>query len=238
MTNSCPDCGKPMDFEQRDVSLRTGTCPSCTKEFAFVQGTTVSARFASPPSGSAVEADASAVVAPRVAGGPECEDCGSPLAFREGKAGSLLAVCDDCGTTNVYVPQREAPRLERTPERPQRAERPERFGDGPPRGRPCRKCGAPLNFTTGDDGMLVGECGSCGNRFVLPPRTDGGREGGGDRGRPRFGQREFRTGRGARPSYGGGRSDRGGRPFRGGPRRGPPRDDDDDRRKNRRRRDE
>jgi len=188
-------------------------------------------------------------VAEGAEGGPECEECGSLLAFREGKNGSLDAVCADCGTTTVYVPQRAPGRPEmvfeppeRGRERPERGrERPERFDGGAPRGRPCRKCGAPLRFSTGDDGNLVGECDSCGNRFTLPPRADGGGGGGGgwgSRGAPRYGRREFRPSAGGRPPYRGRSGDRTGRPFRPSDRRGPPRGDDEDRPRKRRRREE
>ncbi len=232
MTNSCPECGTSMDFEQRDVRLRTGTCPSCAKEFAFVEGTTVSSRLGTPPSGPAGPSGEGTSVSEGTEGGPECEECGSLLSFREGKGGSLEAVCADCETTTVFVPKREAARPERE------RERPERLDAGAPRSRPCRKCGAPLRFSTGDDGMLVGECEACGNRFTLPPRDD--RPGGGrsDRGGPRYGRREYRPGPGSRPPYQSRGGDRGGRPFRGSDRRGPPRLDDDDNRRKRRRRDD
>ncbi len=221
-----------MDFEQREVRLRTGTCPSCAKEFAFVEGTTVSSRLGSVPSGpTSSPSGEGAPVTEGTEGGPECEECGSLLSFREGKGGSLEVICPDCETTTVFVPKRESTRPERE------RERPERFESGTPRSRPCRKCGAPLRFSTGDDGMLVGECEACGNRFTLPPRIDGGSGGRGDRGPPRYGRREYRSGPGSRPPYQSRGSDRGGRPFRGSDRRGPPRynDDDDSRRKRRRR---
>jgi len=243
MANTCPDCGTSMDFEQHEVRLRTGTCPSCAKEFAFVEGTTVSARFSAPPAGAPSEDGAA--VAEAIEGGPECDVCGSVLSFREGKAGSYEVVCADCETTTVLVPQRAALRLERIegPERPERPtrerERPARFDGEAPRGRPCRKCGAPLRFSTGDDGNLVGECDACGNRFSLPPRDDSGGGGRGDRGGARYGRREFRPGQSSRPAYRGrGGGGGGGRPFRGSDRRGPPRSDDDDDRRKRRRRDE
>ncbi len=51
MTSSCPDCGTSMEFDEREVHLRTGTCPSCSKEYAFVEGSTVSARLARAPAG-------------------------------------------------------------------------------------------------------------------------------------------------------------------------------------------
>jgi DNA-directed RNA polymerase subunit M/transcription elongation factor TFIIS len=221
-----------MDFEQREVRLRTGTCPSCAKEFAFVEGATVSSRLGTPPSGPATPSGEGVSASVGTEGGPECEECGSALSFREGKGGSIEAVCPDCETTTVFVPKREAARPERE------RERPERFEAGPPRGRPCRKCGAPLRFSTGDDGMLVGECEACGNRFTLPPRDDRPGGGRGDRSGPRFERREYRPRSGSRPPYQSRGGDRGGRPFRGSDRRGPPRFDDEDNRRKRRRRDD
>ena len=233
MTHTCPECGAAMDFEQREVRLQTGTCPSCAKEFAFVEGSTVSSRLGAPPSGFAPPSKEGPAVSEGVEGGPECEECGSLLSFREGSGGSIEAICADCETTTAYVPKREAARPERE------RERPERFDGEAPRGRPCRKCGAPLRFSTGDDGRLVGECEACGNRFTLPPRSDSGGRGWGDRGGPRYRRREFRPGSGSRPPYAGRSDDRGGRPFRGSDRRGPPpRYDDEDRRRKRRRREE
>ncbi len=224
-----------MDFDEREVHLRTGTCPSCSKEFAFVEGTTVSSRLARGSSGATAPSESGAVAIAGVEGGPECEECGAPLAFREGKNGSLEAVCADCEITTVFVPQREAPKLEREPKFERDRERPERFDAEAPRGRPCRKCGATLRFSTGDDGMLVGECESCGNRFTLPPRSDSG-GGRGDRGGPRYGRREYRPSSGGRPPYRGRGGTGAGRPSRSFDRRGPPRSDyDDDRRKRRRR---
>ena len=133
MTNSCPECGTSMDFEQREVRLRTGTCPSCAKEFAFVEGTTVSSRLGTPPSGPASPSGEGAPTSEGVEGGPECDECGSLLSFREGKGGSLEVVCADCETTTVFVPKRESTRPERERER----ERPEGFDAGAPRSRPC-----------------------------------------------------------------------------------------------------
>jgi DNA-directed RNA polymerase subunit M/transcription elongation factor TFIIS len=232
MANSCPECGTSMAFEEREVRLRTGTCPSCAREFAFVEGTTVSSRLSSPPAGPPSRSEGGPAVGEAAEGGPECEECGSLLSFREGKDGSLEAICADCATTTVFVERRAALKPERG------RERPERFDSGGPRGRPCRKCGAPLRFSTGDDGMLVGECDSCGNRFALPPRSDRGGGGWGARQGPPYGRREFRPRPGSRPPYRGRGGDREGRPFRGAERRGPPRDDDEERRRKRRRREE
>jgi DNA-directed RNA polymerase subunit M/transcription elongation factor TFIIS len=170
MTSPCPACGAEMEFSERAVVLRAGTCPSCAKEFAFVEGSTLTAHLAdeSEPTG-AVPVGAPVVVAEDA---PECEECGAPLLFRSGRGGAILAVCEDCDSSTVLRPEGEV--RERGP--PRREPAPERPGaGGGPRSRPCRRCGAPLHFTTGDDGVLVGECESCGNRFTLPPRRDEGR---------------------------------------------------------------
>jgi len=231
MANSCPDCGAPMDFEQRDVRLRSGTCPSCAKEFAFLEGSTVSSRLGTPTTEPASEAENDEGEGEeKVAGeGPECGECGSPLSIREGADESLELSCPDCGTTAVYVPKRESTR----PAREERSRgRPDSEG---PRSRPCRQCGAPLRFSTAEDGGVVGECDSCGNRFTLPPRDDR-RGGGGFRGKPSYGRRDYRSGPRGRPYNGGRGGTRGGRPYRDSERRSSPRDEDD--RRKRRRRDD
>ena len=176
-----------MEFEQHDVRLRTGVCPTCAKEFAFVEGTAVSSRLGTPPveaEDETVEGGERETRAP-VPGGPECAECGTPLTFREGPRGSVEATCDECETTTVYVPKPEHARAERG--------RPKRFDEEAPRGRPCRRCGAPLRFSTGEDGLLVGECESCGNRFTLPPRPQRGPSGGFG-GPRRYGRNDFRRG--------------------------------------------
>jgi hypothetical protein len=227
MAHSCPECGASMEFEQREVRLRTGTCPSCAKEFALVEGTTVSSRLGTPPSGtpSAEEGETSAE-------GPECEECGSPLSVRAGARGSLEATCPECETTTVFVPRREPADFGKG------REKPGRFDSEAPRKSPCRKCGAPLRFSTGDDGLVVGECDSCGNRFTLPPRRGGGEGRRSYRGGAAFDRRGFRPGSGGRSYYPGRGRTQGGRSFRGAEGRGPPRYDDEDRRRRRRRRDE
>lgn len=217
-----------MEFEEHEVRLRTGTCPSCAKEFAFVEGTTVSTRLGSAPSGPDAVAPGEEPPSEATAGGPECEECGSPQSVRDGRNGALEVTCPECETTTVFVRQGTGDRRERGPERGRR------FATEAPRGRPCRQCGAPLRFSTGDDGMLVGECESCGNRFTLPPRPGGGGGSRGFRPGPRYGRRDFRPGRG-----GGSRDTARGRerrPFRKGPPRDRGRYEDRDERPRRRRR--
>lgn len=214
-----------MDFEEHEVRLRTGTCPSCAKEFAFVEGATVSSRLGSPPSLDASPSEGEPEADERAFSGLECDECGSPLSLQAGDQGSLVVTCEECDTTKIFVPKTEGARHGREPA--------PRSEEGPPRGRPCRRCGAPLRFSTGEDGLLVGECASCGNRFTLPPRPD---RGGGGRGygrSPRGDQQGFPRGPRDRARYGRGR------PFRRTDRREPSRYDTSDRpRKRRRPRDE
>jgi hypothetical protein len=234
MPTPCPSCGAEMEFAERAVVLRTGTCPSCAKEFAYVEGTTLSAHLPPEEEGSG----ATPVGAPVVVEGEalECDDCGGPLQVRAGRSGELLVVCEDCETTTAY----RAQGAETQPEdRPRRDRRPVPESREGPRSRPCRRCGAPLRFTTGDDGMLVGECDSCGNRFTLPPRGGAGRESG-FRGPPRgrYGSPRGRGRPGDRPFY---RDRAEGRDTRYGDarRRPPAREDRDEQvRRRRRRRDD
>lgn len=233
MTSTCPECGSSMEFEQREVRLLSGTCPSCSKEFAFVEGATVSSRLSSVaprPSRPTVEEGPEGEA---VEGGPRCEECGSPLTFRAGQRGSLEAICTDCDATTTFVPQGNAPRGAWGRERRPRPLPPE---EAAPRGRPCRKCGATLAFSTDEEGNLVGECASCGNRFTLPPRSG---PGGGYRrspwGRDFTRRDDVRTPRRGRPPYRGARGNRGSRPFPDADRPRSPRFDEDLRRKRRRR---
>lgn len=219
-----------MEFEQREVRLRTGTCPSCAKEFALLEGSEVASRMAplpaepgrTPAEGEEGETES--------AGEPlECEECGSPLSVRAGRAGTLEVSCPDCETVTVYAAKQGS----RGPERQEGTRG--RYEPSAPRVRPCRQCGAPLRFSTTEDGGVVGECDSCGNRFTLPPRR-GGEGGRGLRGRPNFDRRNFRSGSRGRPYYSGRGRDRAGRSYRGAEGRGPPPDEEPRRR--RRRRDE
>jgi len=220
-----------MELEQHEVRLRTGTCPACAKEFAFVEGSTVSSHLGATKAADLGGDEAEEGPTEVEEGGPECDDCGSPLKFREGDHGSLAAICPECETTTVYVLKSEG--------RPGPAEGRPRFEEAAPRGRPCRQCGAPLRFSTGEDGLLVGECAACGNRFTLPPRPGPGRGGGRFGGAPRFGRRDFRRGPGGRPPFPDRGGDRPRRRFQRSDRERPSRPDEDERpRKRRRPRDE
>ena len=219
MANTCPDCGASMEFAEREVRLRTGVCPSCASEFAFVEGHDVAAHLGASESEKEGGSEAAEGSPSPTSTGPECEECGSPLSIQLGRRGSLEVSCEECDTTTVYVAK--------PPDREPARERASPPGEGPPRGRPCRRCGAPLRFSTGEDGMLVGECEACGNRFTLPPRPDRGTGGRRYGGTSRYGRRDFRRGPSERPSY------------RGRERRGDSGFDDRDRpRKRRRTRDE
>lgn len=225
MADTCPACGAEMEYSERAVTLRTGTCPSCAKAFAFVEGSTLSDHLPAPGESSGATLVGAPVEVAEDA--PECDECGSALAFRTGRNGAILGVCSECETTTVYRPASESA----TEERERRAPRAEFQGPGGPRSRPCRKCGAPLRFSTTDDGLLVGECDACGNRFTLPPRESSDRPRGYS-GRPQFNRSGYRPGGRRGTNYrSSGRS--GGRPYGGSDRRGPPSDDDSRRRRRR-----
>ncbi len=219
MADACPDCGTEMGYEVRTARVRTGTCGACHHAFAIVEGTETFL----PPGAPAPEGAAPAP-AP---GGPECDECGSPLVLRATLDGGLEASCPECETRSLFVPADAAARGPPPSDRPPRGPRREDRGgrDFGRTARPCRECGGPLRFSTDDEGRVVGECGSCGNRFVLPPRRDDRRSG-----PPRY-----------VPRPGGGYSPRdrsGPPPRRGGPRferRGRRDDDEDDDRSERRR---
>jgi hypothetical protein len=204
MTRTCPDCGTAMDYDARTAYVLRGTCGQCGHAHTILQdGPVPGATPDGGPSGPLAEGidparGASIRSAPIPApNGPECDACGSSLTFRASSAHGIEATCSGCGAISSFVPA-GAPGADFRRGRPNRPEAPPEMGRGfsSPQARPCRECGGPLRFTTTPDGTVAGECGSCGNRFVLPPRrdSDGGRGGGGarrfDRGSgPRFGGR-------------------------------------------------
>ena len=203
MPSSCPDCGAEMEFAEQEVRLRTGRCGACGHDFALLEGAALPTPLPGGTGGATPAAEAEITL-------PECAECGSPLALRTRRDGSIEARCDECEASTIYVPRGKAEEEE--------GARPRRFapsGPGVPRGRPCRQCGAPLRFTTNEEGLLVGECDACGNRFTLPPREGRGGEGrrfsrgGGPRGRP-YGDRRGRP-RWGGPPRGEGRRARGNR---------------------------
>src|SRR5580658_4425281 len=210
--STCPGCGAEVSYAVQETRVLTGTCAGCQRVTTLVEGPL--------PLGTPVPGDGEEVPseAAGMAGGPECAECGSPLTISASDDGMLEVACAECETTTKFVPEGSAaprPPRERE-ERGGRDDRPRRRDDagggGFANARPCRQCGAPLKFTTDDEGVLTGECSSCGNRFTLPPRRDSGagrgeRGGYARRGPPRYGRK---PGGGS----GGGRS--GGRPRYGG----------------------
>ncbi len=197
MTRTCPDCGTAMEYDARTTTVLTGTCGGCGHELTVLQaGSMPSPEGGAPAAESAgegaTETSRSWKTASQALAGPPCQACGASLTFRSSGGSGIEATCTGCGAVSSYVPAGMAPR-----ESPRRgAPRAERSDDSGPgfrssNARPCRECGGPLRFSTAPDGTISGECGSCGNRFTLPPRRefDGGRGGGGGGGGRRFEQR-------------------------------------------------
>ncbi len=198
MARTCPDCGTAMEYDARTTTVLTGTCGGCGHQLTVLQAGgapgpdgAASAPEATGDSGS--ESPRSWKTASPAVSGPPCQACGAALTFRSTGGPGIEASCTGCGAISSYVPAGMAPR-----EFPRRAaprdERSDESGPGfrSSNARPCRECGGPLRFSTAPDGTISGECGSCGNRFTLPPRRefDGGRGGGGgarrfERGPPR-----------------------------------------------------
>jgi hypothetical protein len=238
---TCPGCGGQVSYEAQETRVLTGTCPGCQRVTTLVEGPLP---LGSPPSGVTGESSSEGA-APNA--GPECAECGTVLTVSARDDGMLEVSCSECETTTTFVPEGSAPprpprdRGERT-DRFERPRRRESSDEGRSNARPCRQCGAPLTFTTDDTGTLVGECASCGNRFTLPARREGGGGFGGDRrgGGGYGGRGPPRYGRGVDySSRGGGSGGRGGGYSRGPPRYGR-RDDsegDDAKRRKRPRRD-
>jgi len=180
VTNSCPDCGSAVEYADRNVRLRTGNCEQCGHPVTIVEEAFTSLPRTTSPVPGADKPEPTGSEEEPGAGSPSsigvnCRECGAQLTLRSASATKLEAACPDCDTTLTFVlagtpsaESEERPRFTR--------ERGSREGpSGPSRSRPCRECGGTLKFTTGEDGMVTGECTSCGNRFVLPPREDRGR---------------------------------------------------------------
>ncbi len=197
MANTCPECGNALELHREPVTLLTGTCGGCGHHWtAFRRETSAGSSETTPTVVVSAEGDGEdegddvEVVEEVTVEGPPCPSCGGILTFRPGAGSQVEAVCSGCAQVTAYAPAGGGER-----ERPSRDRR---SGDRPvgqaPRAsnaRPCRECGGPLQFTTGPDGTITGECASCGNRFTLPPRrsSPGGWAGGPsrrfDRGPPR-----------------------------------------------------
>jgi hypothetical protein len=172
-----------MEYEARSAYVLTGNCGQCGHQLTILQDGGAPPSDASAPVPDAAGGGSSEArrtwKASAPADGPPCQACGAPLTFRSSGGPGIEATCTGCGAVSSFVPagmvDRESPRM--------RAPRPDRPDDSGPgfrssNARPCRECGGPLRFSTAPDGTISGECGSCGNRFTLPPR----REFGGDRG--------------------------------------------------------
>jgi hypothetical protein len=186
---TCPSCGEPVSYQVQETRVLTGSCSGCHRVTTLVEG--VLPIGSSPERASGSPEGAS----PSPSEGPECAECGSVLTIAAREDGMLEVSCAECETTTTFVPEGLGKSGPGTGRR-ERFERPARGAgrDAGPNARPCRQCGAPLTFTTDESGMLTGECASCGNRFTLPPRRDGGfrGEGRGDfgsRGPPRYGRK-------------------------------------------------
>ncbi len=181
--SSCPECGADVAYSIEEARVLTGTCEACHKVTTLLQGTVPLGTGAAPASEASEDGGAAAVE------GLECSECGSALTVEASSDGSLEVRCAECESVARFVPEgaRSEGREERAPRREFR-ERGDRPRAGAPNSRPCRQCGAPLTFTTDENGQLIGECSSCGNRFTLPPRRDNF-AGGGRGGPSRYGGR-------------------------------------------------
>lgn len=236
MAHSCPSCGASSEFTSETSRVLRGTCSSCGGTFMILEGTAGSEAPAGPSGAAGAPEAEGRTATPPVGPTVTCNSCGENMALRATSPSSLEATCAGCGEIVRYVVAR-ARRWEGE-EGPSRGERPMRRGapgpGGPSAARPCRECGGPLSFTTDEDGTVTGQCASCGNRFTLPARREGGRgppgPRGGFRGGPRGRPGGFRAGPGGR-SGGFGRA----RPWGRGGRDGPPgRDSEGERRAPRR----
>ncbi len=225
MTKTCPDCGAEIEYTAQPGVLLTGRCGACGQTIALLESSangTAGLSGDGPTPSPAVTAEGPARgrrSAPDPMEGPACGSCGSAMEIQSASGQSIKTKCPDCGAAFTYVPS-PPPEARARPARAWRED--DRGASGPRATRPCRVCGAPLRFSTSEDGTISGECTSCGNRFTLPPRREGGRgSSGGYRGgdRDRGPPRGFRPG-GFRPRTPGGRDRRGGPPRRFSPSRG------------------
>ena len=151
--------------------MLTGTCADCHRVTTLVEGPLP---LGTPAPAEGEEAPSGAV-APPVAGGPGVRRMRLTLDGYCADDGMLEVACAECETTTTFIPEGSSPPRGPPRERSDRYERPQSRddagGEGSPNARPCRQCGAPLKFTTDAEGVLTGECTSCGNRFTLPPDT-------------------------------------------------------------------
>ncbi|MHB8351543.1 MAG: hypothetical protein ACYDFT_02460 [Thermoplasmata archaeon] len=197
MTETCSGCGAEVEFEIRGAEVRRATCAGCSQVTEVLK----ILPFGQSAPEVAAPATPSATPAAFTISCPECE---GRMTLRIAGPDLLEAKCGSCEAMAAFARQgdEEEDEEDDAPAAPKRPwSRPPSGGGGgfrsdAPRARPCRECGGDLRFATQPDGMVRGECSSCGNSFVLPPRA---RDGEG-RGRP--------PGRGfdrdSRPRYGGG----------------------------------
>ena len=225
MTRTCPDCGSAVEYASRTALVLEGSCSGCGHVLTVMQnlpdGTPAPAGDGADASSGKGRASARGEAGGWSGPRPTCVTCGAAMTFHAAGEG-IQGVCSGCGLASGYVPEGSSG-PESRPRRPPRFEPSgeDRGGFGPARARPCRECGGPLRFSTAPDGTISGECGSCGNRFTLPPRRDGP-GGRGDSGGRRFD-------RGSGPRFGrGGPPRRYGRPSGAGFRPRERREDRDD----------
>lgn len=232
MGTPCPDCGADVELAERPIRLRGGRCGACGHELTVLSDVRVGsespeqgrARDGSRESAEVGEGSSEESASP-AEGGIPCPKCGGPLELTASEDHQLKAACADCGADFTYVLETGRGRGAGPRARPERE--PREGGESSPRARPCRQCGAPLRFSTNEDGTVTGKCDSCGNEFTLPPRRT---ESWGDRRKGRFPSSDRRG-----PPRAGGWRPGGGRPRRfdrsegrsGPPRRRRPRRDED-----------
>lgn len=200
MAVACPACGSDVEVSERSLPVLAGSCPNCSREVLLL---TNAAHAASPsgdapvtaPAGDVAEGDESTETAVAFSVPHPGDDCDGSLTLELAAPDRLVGVCDECGEQIAFVLSTgRAPKMEfEEAERPRRAprfggedSRPRggpRFDEDRPPARPCRQCGGPLAFETGEDGTVTGRCKSCGNTFTLPRRREnrGYDRGGGDR---------------------------------------------------------
>lgn len=236
METNCPGCGRTLATESRQARVTSADCADCGTHLSFIEPS-AAAEGAAAPAGSASPAEGMPAAGAEPSVPIACPQCEGPLAVEPTPTGDIAAACPSCGAHLTYRLERPRARLqEEGPAREGDERGPRREGAfGRPASRPCRECGGALSFTTGPDGRVTGECGSCGNRFTLPPRREDR-----DRGRPggfQGGRRPYTPRYGSRSGWGG--RDRSDRPSPRGPRsygRGRPREGGDEGERPRRRR--
>jgi hypothetical protein len=231
MSISCPECGGDVPAERRTIAVLAGACSNCSREVVLLSpGSTPLAAVPLPSAPAApAEAPSAGVAIPH----PGDDDCDGTLTLEVAAPNRLVGVCTDCGEEFVFQlagdadEEAEAPAAPMArPRRPPMRDMGERGGPRMANARPCRQCGGPLSFETGEDGTVTGHCASCGNTFSLAPRRDSGpgrfsdRRGGGGGGGGGFDRRRSGGGGGWRPRPSGrfdrrgGDSDRDDRPRR------------------------